>query len=414
MNDALKREPKAILWVTPKWPFPAVDGARQATCSALKALGLLGENIDLLCFVDKPPSSQELTKTKEAIGIKNIGFIVKSRPFGRFSRLFNLLASTLFLTKLPFTVAPFKVADLNKKLYLSFGQKNWSHIVFDGMHSAVSFLDSASHSQLTRSSKLIYRAHNLEASLWKQAAREASPITKFLIRIQETKIARLEAELSARCAAVAPVSFSDLEKFKNQYRLKIGQAVPIGFDFSQPPPPRKIPKAIKLVYVGSVSWRPNREGIEWFLREIWPQVSKQRPDISLVLAGQGTDSLKAAFGYLKRVKMLGELKKLDSIYLSASACIVPIFSGSGIRVKAVEASRFGRACLSTALGVEGLPLEPEVSYFNAESKEDWIRVLTEIKSEELELAGIKAFQTLKQDFDSLAVGKAILRLLDTV
>ena len=403
---------RRILWVTPKWPLPASDGARQATSSALRAVSELGEKIDLLSFVDRTPAQSEIRQLEKELGIKQVYTILKVRRFGKLSRLFNLFCSTFHFSDLPFTIIPFQAANLLQLLNPVRNETSdkWSYIVFDGLHTGASFIRNKKRTKFEQS-KFIYRAHNLEANLWQQAAKNAGFVTRLLMLNQKKKIARFEADLVATCDAVAPVSSADLEQFKSVYKTSLIKLIPIGFDFSSAPQ-KQNNSTVKLLYVGSTSWQPNKEGLLWFLREVWPELSIKRQDISLTVVGRGTEKLIDTFNNLSRIRLLGEVKNLDSLYLESSASLVPIFSGSGTRVKAIEASRFGRVCISTALGVEGLPLEQEDSYLRAETKEEWISILSTIKSEKLQEMGLRAYHALRKDFDTMSVGKAFIDLLN--
>lgn len=75
----------------------------------------------------------------------------------------------------------------------------------------------------------------------------------------------------------------------------------------------------------------------------------------------------------------GSIRRIP-LYRQAAVSIVPVFYGSGTRVKVIEASRFARPCFSTALGVEGVGLESGVSFFRGESESDWIDGLVRLTS----------------------------------
>lgn len=407
---------RKILWVTPKWPLPASDGARQATCSALKAISKLGEEIDLLSFIDKPIKSYDEQLIKDELGIQRVFTILKTNYFGKFSRFLNLIYSTFSASSLPFTVIPF-TSNLDSVLSHNIDNSPWTHIVFDGLHPSVSFLSSKKINKF-KDTKWIYRAHNLEANLWKQSAKKAGLFTNWILKIQERKIRELEAGLVDSCEALATVSYNDLSEFQSTYKTPLSKAISIGADFSIAPSHINLldinPTCINLIFIGSTSWRPNREGLLWFLQEVWPSVSANRSDITIKIIGRGTEKLKSKFKNLSRIEFLGELKSLDSVYANSHAAIVPIFSGSGTRVKAIEASRFGRACISTQLGVEGLPLKEGFSYVRVENQQEWITTLSRISSNNLIDIGNKAYQELKKDFDSETVGKSFVELLNSI
>lgn len=106
-----------------------------------------------------------------------------------------------------------------------------------------------------------------------------------------------------------------------------------------------------LLFVGS-DHGANRDGLQWFLREVWPTVHREVSGARLLIAGGIgrviPDDLPSG------VTKLGRVPDLASAYAQASVVIAPIFQGSGIKIKLLEAIGFGRACVTTSVGFEGL------------------------------------------------------------
>jgi glycosyltransferase involved in cell wall biosynthesis len=99
---------------------------------------------------------------------------------------------------------------------------------------------------------------------------------------------------------------------------------------------------------------------------------------------------------------------IEDFYQGIDASIVPLFFGSGTRVKVIEASRLAIPCVSTAIGVEGCPLRSGHSYLNAESIEDWVSVLRSTTQTEFQMIGGFAFEAMKSNYDSENCSKELI------
>jgi len=115
-------------------------------------------------------------------------------------------------------------------------------------------------------------------------------------------------------------------------------------------PPASAPSAM---FVGVAQYPPNREAIEWLVREIWPLVRKSVPDAVLHIIGQGSE-LVATSDQANGVHVHGFAPELESHYRANSLSVCPLLRGSGTRIKIIEAAMYGRAVVSTTIGAEGL------------------------------------------------------------
>ncbi len=106
----------------------------------------------------------------------------------------------------------------------------------------------------------------------------------------------------------------------------------------------------RCLFVGGESL-PNVDGIEWFLREVWPQIHTVNPAAHLHVCGKVCTKLKSAPA---GVTLRGLVDDLTAEYEQAAAVIVPLRAGSGMKIKLVEALVHGRACVSTSVGLQGL------------------------------------------------------------
>ena len=106
----------------------------------------------------------------------------------------------------------------------------------------------------------------------------------------------------------------------------------------------------RCLFVGT-SIQPNTTGILWFLAEVWPHVRAASPTATLHIAGSVCEDVPSPPA---GVTLCGILPSLDPEVEAATVCLVPLLIGSGIKIKLLEALAFGKACVSTSIGVQGL------------------------------------------------------------
>lgn len=111
-----------------------------------------------------------------------------------------------------------------------------------------------------------------------------------------------------------------------------------------------------LLFLGSYSYRPNRNAARWLARDIWPKVRDRVPGATLVLAGGDEELLDEEIRATEGVEVPGFVEDLEALYRRSRVVCCPILAGGGTRFKIVEAAAFGRPVVSTTVGAEGLEL----------------------------------------------------------
>ncbi|MDF5720853.1 MAG: glycosyltransferase family 4 protein [Rhizonema sp. PD37] len=106
----------------------------------------------------------------------------------------------------------------------------------------------------------------------------------------------------------------------------------------------------RCLFVGSSSPH-NTHSLQWFLENVWPLVLQVAPYCSLHVCGSVCKQIQGSFS---NVCLLGRVANLKPEYSTAEVCLVPILMGSGLKIKLVEALSYGRSCVSTSVGVQGL------------------------------------------------------------
>jgi glycosyltransferase involved in cell wall biosynthesis len=108
-----------------------------------------------------------------------------------------------------------------------------------------------------------------------------------------------------------------------------------------------------LLFLGLLDYPPNRDAVEWFLAAIWPRVLREVPAARFLIAGKGPAHLLERWAAHPGVTVLGFVERLSDAYARASASVVPLRSGGGSSIKALEAYHYGRMVVATSRVVEG-------------------------------------------------------------
>ena len=124
-----------------------------------------------------------------------------------------------------------------------------------------------------------------------------------------------------------------------------------------------------VFHIGAMDWRPNADGINWFLNNIWIKVSERNPSIKLYLAGRNMPEWLLQLK-MKNVVIKGEVADSHEFINSKSIMIVPLNSGGGMRVKIIEGMAFAKTIISTAVGAEGIEYENGKNILIANSEEE--------------------------------------------
>jgi len=185
---------------------------------------------------------------------------------------------------------------------------------------------------------------------------QASPLWRILVRRYVSDLQNIERRLVRRWTGVCTCSKADAEVLGARYGAR-AHVIPNAVDFTHPLDETISPE-VNLLFVGTFSYAPNVAGLTWFVDEVWPTLRKALGDrASLSVVGFDPPPEILAMDAVPGVWVFGPVADLGEPYRRANIVIVPIFSGSGTRIKLIEALAHRRAVVTTTLGCEGLELE---------------------------------------------------------
>jgi glycosyltransferase involved in cell wall biosynthesis len=234
-------------------------------------------------------------------------------------------------------------------------------------------------------------AHNATFQIFQRLAqRERNPIKRLVLEREWRALRRYEARLCAsfdHLVAVTEQDRSTLERLNvttfisgaAPSNVPTSHVIPICVDTQSLQPVVPCPGALDVLHLGTMFWMPNVEGVSWFIREAWPQVKALVPAATFTIAGKRPpESLRRLAEAAGSVSLAGYVPDPQPYLENCAAFIVPLHSGSGMRVKIVEAWARGLPVVSTTVGAEGLEYRDGENILIADGGEAFARAVARL------------------------------------
>ncbi|GAA3947602.1 glycosyltransferase family 4 protein [Hymenobacter algoricola] len=405
-----------ILQVCPRVPFPPHDGGAIAMYDVAAGLAQQGHQVTVLA-INTPKHAQPAHVLDHLPGVRLVTVDVDTR-LSPVKALKNLLFS-----QLPYNVERFVSPAVRARLAELLEQEAFDVVQMEGTFVAwyagywVEPLPGTPTSRWAKLPPVVLRAHNVEYTIWEQLAENTrNPLKKWYLRKLARRLKQFEHWMMHRFDAVAAITEADQQRLRLLGCQEPVVFVPAGVDlnrFQRDPAIRPRPRT--LFMIGSLNWLPNQEGLEWFLREVWPQARAQYPELELHIAGKDTPEHIRRL-QLPGVTMHGFVESAARFMQEYELMLVPLLSGGGMRIKIIEGMALGKCILSTALGAEGIHVRPGFDIVLGDSPAEWLTHLGRYYHGQLgqQLIGPEAARTIARLYDNRRVVESFLDLYSVV
>ena len=176
---------------------------------------------------------------------------------------------------------------------------------------------------------------------------------KVVTRIDDARIKATEISILRKWDTVTVCKTEDVQMLKTWSSSADVELLPNVVE--RPALPARSGPSPKLLFVGLLSYLPNKSGLIKFLKESWPIVLEKMPDAVFDIVGMHpTPDLMDVVAGMSNVVVHANVASVEPYYQDTDVCVIPLFLGSGTRVKALEAMAYVRPIVSTTLGIEGL------------------------------------------------------------
>ena len=265
--------------------------------------------------------------------------------------------------------------------------------------------------------KIVLRAHNVEHLIWRRIA-VGLPwgLKRWYMKHLSLTLRAYELEHLNDYDGVVCITRNDADYFRSCFGvgsvgatfLRPRELIPFGIE------PEEVAvdgvEPASLFHIGAMDWIPNCEGVDWFLDKVWPIVHERVPSARLYLAGRKMSS-RLMNAQIDGVVVVGEVADAMHFIGSKQINIVPLLSGSGIRVKIIEAMSMGKAVVSTTVGAQGIEYSNGVNLLIADTPEQFAKQIERLVNDAdyCRRVGEAAARLVAEQYDESVLSKKLVQ-----
>jgi glycosyltransferase involved in cell wall biosynthesis len=390
-----------LLWVKTDFLHPTTRGGQIRTLELLRCLHRRHE-IHYVAFHD--PNEPEGLKRASEYSSKaypiDYQLTEKSSP----AFLGELISG--FFSSVPVSIRRCRSADMRLQIERLMKQERFDCVICD-------FLSPAPN--IPELSSCVLFQHNVEAVIWKRRTEHAADaLRRFYLKLQADRMFRYEGEVCRKVRKIIAVSEADAALMRESYGVKECEAVPTGVDADYFRAGTPVSSGADLVFVGSMDWAPNIDGIDWFQREVLPLILQRKPHCSVAIVGRKPP--RAIQELAERhvgVQVTGTVPDVRPWLWGSKVSIVPLRVGGGTRLKIFEAMAAGIPVVSTTIGAEGLGARDGDTIRIADAPKDFAEACIALLDNltERELLRDRALQMVTEKYSWEAVATVFEKLL---
>lgn len=390
-----------LLQLTNKPPWPAKDGGAIGVMNHTRRFSELGHDVTVL----------SMKTLKHTADMNEIPLEIREKVDFHF-------------VDVPAEISPWKAL-----INLIFSRKPYNGIRFisDNYKATLKNLLTANHFDIVQleglymcpyiplirqnsKAAIVYRSHNIEYEIWERTAAVSRGIKKWYLRNLAHRIQRFEQSVINQYDWTVTVTQRDADMLKKMGNNKPLLVSPTGTDVKTMTSTMQQIEFPSLFHLGSLEWAPNQEGVMWFIAHCWPQIHEKFPSLIFYIAGRNAPEWLIKKFAVKGIKFLGEVDDARAFMSSKAIMVVPLLSGSGMRVKIVEGMALGKAIVSTTIGAEGIDIEHGKNILTANAPNDFVEQISSlIEDKELfEKISRNAIHFINEYFDDKILAKKLL------
>jgi len=332
-----------ILQICNKPPFPAVDGGAIAMNNVTQGLMNKGCIVNVLTITT--PKHNISTLPKAYVEKTNFQSVFIDTTIKAKDAFFNLFSNKSY------NIERFISNDFSKKLSeILKEQENFDFIIIESLFVTPYIKTIKKYSK----AKIILRAHNVEHKIWERISSNTKNILKKkYIDLLAKRMKNYEISIFNKLDAICAMTNIDVDSFKALGFKKQIASIPTGYILDEIKHTEEPIDEFSVFHIASMDWLPNTEGVDWFIKNVWNKVNKAIPKSHLYLAGR---EMPQSYYELnkKSITTVGPVESAKEFFLSKHIMVVPILSGSGMRIKIIEGMALGKVIISTTIGAEGI------------------------------------------------------------
>lgn len=250
--------------------------------------------------------------------------------------------------------------------------------------------------------KVILRSHNIEYKIWQRLYhQEQKVLKKAYLRLLTRRLKKYELAHLEDYDIILPISNVDRDFYQAQHIKTPLYTQTFGIKITNQPTIQDItPATVKLYHIGAMDWQPNLDSVKWLIDEIMPEVFKTHPQTILYLAGRNMPA-SLMNDTSPNIIVEGEVEDAYAFEQNKHILLVPIMSGSGVRIKIFQGMAIGKAVITTPVGVEGIDVSHKEHLLVADNRDEFIKYIRFLldNPEEIKRLGCNGARTIREQYN---------------
>ena len=359
-----------ILWVNTNFMHPTTKGGQIRTLEMLRHLHSRHEihyvAIENPAHPEGPQRSGEYAARSYPYQHK----ILDKRSAGFFAQLIKGVFSPV-----PVAVSRFHPPGMSQFLENLIRTEGFDKAVVDHLAPTAYF---------PRLEQAVFFQHNVETVIWRRHVEHATdPARRLYFRMQAERMYEYERRVSRASGHIVAVSAIDADEMRKLFDVTRVSEIPTGVNMEYFTPTSVAATTTDMVFIGSMDWLPNVDGMLYFVREILPLIHRRRPETTLAIVGRTPPPEIVELGKQdSRILVTGTVPDIRPYVWGSKLSVVPLRIGGGTRLKIYESMAARVPVVSTTIGAEGLEINPPDDIRLADTHEAFANECLELLADE--------------------------------
>ena len=333
-----------ILWVKTDFLHPTTRGGQIRTLEMLRELHKRHE-VHYVAF-DDPLNPEGLKRSSE---YASYSYPVPHKVVPKNSPTFALQLVEGLASSIPVAGARYRSAAMRDTIEKVVSVNDFDAKVCDFLFPSINIADLRTW---------ILFQHNVESVIWERHAQSGRTVAhRAYFNLQAKRMLQWEQNVCRSVSQVIAVSEADEKLMRSRFGIEQVSSVPTGVDVEYFERPKSSSILYDLVFVGSMDWMPNIDGMRWFLANVFPLIRKQKSDCRLAIVGRNPPQELLDAAKDAHITVTGTVPDVRPFLWQSALSVVPLRVGGGTRLKIFEAMAAGTPVVSTTIGAEGLPVK---------------------------------------------------------
>ncbi len=395
-----------LLQITNKPPYPPNDGSSIAVYNM--CCGLINNTVDLtlLCINTKKHFKADDEVDAEFKRNSKYQAVYRNTDVTALGAITNLFSNQSYF------VSRFYFKDFENKLTSLLKENDFDIIQLESI-----FLGN--YIPLIRKyskAKITVRTHNTEHLIWERMiANEGNFLKKKYLALQTARLKKFEKKVLQSVDAIVTITDIDKQYFKKWGIETPFHVSPTGIQLQQYQVNHTEELPDSVFHFGSMDWMPNEEAVLWFINNVWDKVLSKIPQAKFYVIGRGMSDGVLALNK-PNVVVIGKIQHAEKVYHHYSVMVVPLLSGSGMRIKMIEGMAYAKPIVSTKIGAEGIEVTSSKNCLLADNADDFANAVIEVLSnnEKRKTLQNEARNFIEQHFENNTLVKQLVDFYKTL